>query len=169
MKPSRYLIWWLIFLMIVVPMGITAAVVARAMLDRKPPRLEIRGVPSAPAFRHGEFFSGLWTMTFVRDCPGWAQRTVSAGPDSGVEQALPAEHVRGGSRVPPKTPFAEWKVPISGFPISEYLPPGPAYYELSVVFQCNWLQRLFPALGIKIDYPVIEFEVLPADPADSPR
>ncbi|MDF2969693.1 MAG: hypothetical protein K0R61_143 [Microvirga sp.] len=154
------------FLLIVSVLGVTVGTVAFfGALDRRPPRDEIFGHMHKPAYRPGDDVTGQWEPLVLRQCDGRTTRWLTTRADPLFVVNLPSEDVIAPLTAAAPLP-ARIIVGIAPFTLPP-MPPGIAFYHRRTVFMCNWLQRLFPALGITIDYPVIQFEALPDPKSDS--
>jgi hypothetical protein len=130
--------------------------------DREKARANVTGSPAKPAYHACEFFEGTWVLDYLRDRPGRVARRLTTAANPKLESLLPTEDVRVITVRPPIVPSADWRVPVAGFRIPCDFPTGPAYYQVAVTFYNNWFQEAFPVFGVTIEYPAIEFMVLPA-------
>ena len=145
--------------------------------DRAPPRTEMMGVPTEPAFRPGENFEGLWRFTVRRrDCEGTSVRwvTTASAPDRQID--LDDLHITEDQGLGPKTPIPIRRtVDVRSFLIPSHWPtdqPGAAEaqsaYHVKIKWYCygllfgavpNLVHWVFP---IVTEPPVIPFKVLPS-------
>jgi hypothetical protein len=129
------------------------------VLDRESPRGEIYGYTHKLSYRPGEVVTGQWYILVRRRADGHTIRWLSSDADPLFFVNLPSEDVVGP--IAEDTPIPAYiVVGIAPFTLPP-MPEGKAYYHRRTIYYNNWLQRLFPALGVVVDYPVIDFQVLP--------
>jgi hypothetical protein len=158
----HYATGWAAFMFIVLVTGIAVGcIVFYGILDRAPPRSNIIGMSSKAAFHACDFYEGFWKLDYLHDRPGRVIRRLTSGTDPKLESFLSTEDVRVVTTRPRVVPAAGIKVPVASFRIPCDFPPGLAYYQVTVEFYNNWLQAMFPVFSVKVEYPVIEFTVLP--------
>jgi hypothetical protein len=157
-----YATGWASFVFIVMFVGISVGcIVFYGMLDRAPPRENIRGFPVKSEFHACDFFDGNWILTYAMDKPGRVIRRLTSDANSNFESILSSEDVRIVSQRPRKIPAVDYQLAVASFRIPCQFPPGRAYYEVTVEFYNNWLQELLPIFAVPIHYPPISFTVLP--------
>jgi hypothetical protein len=158
----QYVLGWAAFALIVTTLGIgIGCIVFYGLLDRAPPRANIVGVASKPAYHACEFFDGTWTMDFLAERSGKVIRRLTSKVVPELESYLGTEDVRTVSQRPYAIPAANFRVPVASFRIPCQWPPGEAFYHVTVEFYNNWFQQWLTMFAIRMDYPVISFTVLP--------
>ena len=130
-----------------------ALAVGHFAIDRQPPydfHLS-QSYVEPPVGREGQEMTINWRVTRHRVCPGTVERRL-IDPTTNVVIALyePTEANAGLN-------FDGWI--RNRFKVPRDIPGGNIAYQSLLVYRCNWLQELVPALAIKYTTPSIIFFV----------